>query len=122
LEYIAIPTANRSKPYSGPKIEDLPGLKPEHKGAILALIHPTDNRSRHDDRPYPGKTNQDMINLIFKAAQPFTGQPWEDWIIPAGLESIGIPASNRGKPYTGPRIEDLPNLSTEFKNAILVLL
>ena len=122
LEYIGIPTANRSKPYTGPIIDDLPGLKPEHKQAILALIHPTDNKSRHAERPYEGKTNQDMITLIFKAALPFTAKPWEDWIVPAGLESMGNPAENRGKPYTGPRVEDLPNLTTEQKNAILALL
>ena len=122
LEYMAVPTSNRTKPYTGPKIEDLPGLKPEHKQAILAPIHPTDNTSRHADRPYPGLTNQAMITLIFRAAQPFTAHPWEDWILPAGLESLGVPVENRGKPYTGPCVEDLPNLTAQQKDAILALI
>ena len=122
LEHIAVPSLNRSKPYTGPKIEDLPGLKPEHKGAILALINPTRNRSRHNDRPYPGKTNQDILNLIFRAALPFTDKPWENWIVPAGLDSLAIPRENRGKPYTGSRIENLPALTAEQKDAILALL
>ncbi len=67
---------------------------------------------------YPGTTNQDMINFIFHAAAPFTQQPWQDWVVPAGLESMAVPDENRGKPYTGPRIEDLPNLSADQKAAI----
>lgn len=69
--------------------------------------------------PYPGKRNQDIINWIFRAAAPFTNDPWHDWVVRAGLSSLAIPAANRGKPYQGPRIEDLPNLSDVEKAAIL---
>jgi len=122
LEYLSIPTFNRKKPYTGPRIEDLPGLNSEQKQALLVLIHPTNNRSRHFNRPFEGLTNHAMINLIFRAALPFTKDPWKDWVVPAGLEYLGVPRSNRGKPYTGPRIEDLPNLTDEQKNAILALM
>jgi hypothetical protein len=76
----------------------------------------------HESQPggstYPGMTNQDMINLIFKAAQPFTDDPWKFWIVRAHLESLAVPIENRVKPYTGPRIEDLPNLTDEEKSTI----
>ncbi|MEJ2599204.1 MAG: GH25 family lysozyme [Anaerolineales bacterium] len=71
---------------------------------------------------YPSMTNQDMINLIFKTAEPFTADPWEDWVVRARLESLANPKENRSKPYTGPRVEDLPNLSDTEKSAILLLL
>jgi GH25 family lysozyme M1 (1,4-beta-N-acetylmuramidase) len=69
--------------------------------------------------PYPGKRNQDMINWIFRAAKPFTNDPWIDWVVRAGLSDLAIPAANRNKPYMGPRIEDLPIFSEAEKAAIL---
>jgi GH25 family lysozyme M1 (1,4-beta-N-acetylmuramidase) len=72
-----------------------------------------------DEPTYAGITNQAMINLIFKAARSFTTDPWKDWIVRAGLEFLAIPDENRGKLYTGPRIESLPNLTEEEKGAIL---
>jgi hypothetical protein len=38
LEFLAVPDENRSLPYMGPRIENLPNLTKEEKGAILALI------------------------------------------------------------------------------------
>ena len=67
---------------------------------------------------YPGMTNQQMIDIIYKAAKPFTSEPW-GWIVRAGLEYMAIPAENRAKPYTGPRVEDFPNMLDEEKVAIL---
>lgn len=42
--------------------------------------------------------------------------------MPAELEYIGVPLVNRTTPYTGPGVEELPNLITEQKNTILALL
>jgi hypothetical protein len=64
-------------------------------------------------------SNQEMLNLIFAAAAPFTDDPWKDWIVRAKLESLAVPTENRRKPYTGPKIEDLPNLTEREKAAIL---
>ncbi len=72
---------------------------------------------RPDEPPYPRMTNQQMINLIYTAAQPFNVDPWE-WIARAGLESLAVPNANRNKRYTGPKIEDLPNLTDQEKAAI----
>jgi hypothetical protein len=46
-------------------------------------------------------------------AEPFTSNPLQDWIVPAELEYIGVPLVNRTTPYTGPGVEELPNLITE---------
>ncbi len=83
------------------------------KGGGGGIVHPK------DESPYPGMTNQMMVNLIFAAAAPFTQDPWNDWIVRAGLESLAVPNANRNKRYTGPRIEDLPNLTEQEKAAIL---
>jgi GH25 family lysozyme M1 (1,4-beta-N-acetylmuramidase) len=118
LEFLAVPPENRSKPYPGPKIEALPNLTKEEKSAILALKDGQSRRVR-GVATYPGKTNQDMINLFFRASIPFTDDPWTDWVMRANLEYLAIPNENRGEPYTGPRIEDLPNLTDAEKEALL---
>jgi hypothetical protein len=122
LEYLGVPTSNRINPYTGPRIEDLPNLTQEEKAAILELMETVNHEALSEPRAYPGVTNQQMVNLIYRAALPFTDDPWGDWIMRAHLEKLAMPNENRGKPYTGPRIEDLPNLMPEEKAAILALL
>lgn len=119
LTNLAIPTENRRKPYTGPKIEDLPNLTKEEKAAILAAKKAEDGEGGPGRGTYPGMNNQEMINLIFAAAAPFTDDPWTDWIVHAELESLAIPTENRRKPYTGPKVEDLPNLTESEKAVIL---
>jgi hypothetical protein len=118
LEFLALPHENRSKPYTGPKIEDLPKLTKIEKAAILALLGAMSRRVR-PLATYPGMTNQDMINLIYMAATPFTNDPWRDWVVRANLEHLASPHENRSEPYTGPKIEDLPNLTETEKAALL---
>jgi GH25 family lysozyme M1 (1,4-beta-N-acetylmuramidase) len=122
LEFLAVPTANRSKPYTGPKIEDIPTIPEAAKKAILGLMDTAHQVLGLVDQIFPKMTNQEMMLLIFKAALPFTDDPWNDWIVRANLEELAVPNENRGKPYTGPRIENLPNLSKAEKDAILALL
>ena len=119
LEELAIPEENRVKPYTGPRIEDLPNLTKKEKAAILAVMNVPTRRILRSVPPYPGMTNQDMINLIYRAALPFTEDPWNDWIVRADLEELANPDENRSLIYTGPKIEDLPNLSDGEKAAIL---
>jgi GH25 family lysozyme M1 (1,4-beta-N-acetylmuramidase) len=119
LEHLALVPENREKPYGGPKVEELPGLTIQEIEAVLAAM----NSELPVRTPtYPGLKNQDIINLIFKAAAAFTPDPWKDWILRAGLEFLAVPDENRGKPYTGPRIENLLNLGKEEKKAILALM
>lgn len=72
--------------------------------------------------PYAGLSNQGMINLIYKAARPFTDDPWVDWIVRAKMEHLAVPTSNREKPYTGLRIEQIPSWTEQEKQAVLALL
>jgi GH25 family lysozyme M1 (1,4-beta-N-acetylmuramidase) len=118
LEDLAIPSENRAKPYTGPKIEQLPNLTEKEKSAILALIT-FSVLDEEDEITYPQMTNQDMINLFFRTAAAFTEDPWADWIVRANLEYLAIPDENRTKPYTGAKIEDLPHLTEEEKLLLL---
>jgi GH25 family lysozyme M1 (1,4-beta-N-acetylmuramidase) len=122
LEHLAIPYDNRHKPYTGLKIEQIATWTSQEKAAILAAMHETSADVTFTGPTYPGKTNQDMINLIYKAARPFTVDPWRYWIVPAGLSFLGVPSGNRRQPYNGPRIEDLPHLTERAKAAILAFL
>jgi hypothetical protein len=121
LEMLAIPEGNRRKPYTGPKIEDLPNLTVDEKNAILKVMELEPIEPQPETPTYPGMTNQDMINIIFSAAAPYTRDPWNDWIVPADLEPLAIPFENRVLPYTGPKIKDLPGLTVPEKSAILAL-
>jgi GH25 family lysozyme M1 (1,4-beta-N-acetylmuramidase) len=119
LENLALIPGSREKPYTGPEIEALLGLTDQEKAAINSVMNPVTDPLIPI---YPGLSNQDMINLIFHAARGLTPDPWNDWVLPAGLEVLAVPEENRGKPYSGPRIEDLPNLSNDVKKAILTLM
>jgi GH25 family lysozyme M1 (1,4-beta-N-acetylmuramidase) len=117
LESMAVPRENRTKPYIGPKIEDLPNLEEIEKDALLATLN-GDTQELADQPTYPelGITNQDMINLFLAASS--MNQYWQ-WIVDTQLEHMATPEQNRNKPYTGPKIEDLPNLSQDKKDKIL---
>ena len=121
LESLIVPNENRSRPYTGPRIEDFPNLTPSEKRAILAAKQAQDDGVQPGQPTYPGMTNQDMINLIFTAAGPFTEEPWVDWVLRANLGFLAVPSGNRRKPYIGPRIEDLPNLTDRERGLILIL-
>jgi GH25 family lysozyme M1 (1,4-beta-N-acetylmuramidase) len=71
---------------------------------------------------YPGISNQDMINLILEAAQRAGKHYWDHWIKNARLEFLAIPEENRMKPYTGPKIENLPGLTQAEKEVLLSLM
>ena len=68
---------------------------------------------------YAGMTNQDMIDLIYRVSQSSGKHYWNHWIKTAGLEYLAVPETNRAKPYTGPKIEDLPGLTDAEKNSML---
>jgi GH25 family lysozyme M1 (1,4-beta-N-acetylmuramidase) len=119
LESLAVPDFNRGKYYSGPEIEDLPGLSIQEKNAILEVMDLEPMEIEVPIPTYGDLTNQELINILFRAAAPFTNDPWTYWIVPAGLTFLAIPEENRVKPYTGPKIKDLPGLTDSEKAAIL---
>ncbi len=113
---------DRGALYTGPNVDNMP-LNNTEKSALktaLGITVPAPPPSLPQPT-YPGKTNQDIINLFYRAAAPFTQEPWE-WVVQAGLESMANPTENRQKPYTGPRFENLSNLSQTQKNALLAQL
>ena len=109
---------DRGALYTGPDVDSLP-LNDAEKAALNTALGITVPEPSPPPSPtYPGKTNQDVINIFFRAAAPFTLEPWE-WVVQAGLEHMADPSENRQLPYTDPRFEDLPNLSQIQKNALL---
>jgi lysozyme len=113
---------DRGALYTGPSVDDMP-LNDVEKNALkvaLGIIQP-EPPPPPPPPTYPGRSNQDIINLFFRAAAPFTQEPWE-WVVQADLENLAIPAENRQLPYTGPRFEDLDNLSQAQINALLAQL
>jgi GH25 family lysozyme M1 (1,4-beta-N-acetylmuramidase) len=117
LESMAVPRENRDKFYTGPEIEDLPNLDDNEKDALLAaMTGAIDEVVDMTTYPEMGITNQDMINLFLAASS--IDHYWQ-WIKDAQLEHMAIPEQNRNKPYTGPKVEDLPNLSQDKKDKIL---
>jgi GH25 family lysozyme M1 (1,4-beta-N-acetylmuramidase) len=119
LEHLVVPPENRLKPYVGPHIADLPGLTASEKKAIEAAMKGQPIITQPKQPTYPGISNQNIIDMIYRAAAPFTTDPWKDWIVRAGLEYLAVPSSNRNKPYTGPKIKDLAGLTNGEKQAIL---
>ena len=112
LTHMANPEANRFEPYTGPLVEDLPGLTTQEKSTLLDVLDlPIDMDGTDPTLPtYPGVINQDMINALYRAAGQFNQTGWS-WVQNLGFANLAIPNSNRGLLYTGPRVEDLPNLT-----------
>lgn len=106
--------------YSGYAIPDLPGLSLFAKTMI-------DTALNQGDPPDPaigniaGKlTNQRVINRFQDAAIALDqSEMYWNWVVAAGLQSMADSQATRRAPYSGPRITDLPNLTSEIKLALL---
>jgi hypothetical protein len=61
-----------------------------------------------------GKTNQDMINVIYKAADELKMPAWT-LLATAKLEKL---VDARTAPYSGPAVSDLPGLTPDQKSVI----
>lgn len=61
-----------------------------------------------------GKINQDLINVIYKAADELGMPPWK-LLSTAKLEGL---VDDRSGAYTGPAIADLPGLTPEQKKVV----
>lgn len=61
-----------------------------------------------------GKINQDLINVIYKAADELGMPPWK-LLTTAKLEGL---VDDRSGAYTGPAIADLPGLTPEQKKVV----
>ena len=110
---------DRGALYAGPIVSQL-SLNDGEKVALKDVIG-YDTLGPAAVGPYPGLTNQKMINLFYRAAPPISDAYW-NWIERAGLTSMAIPDTNRSLPYSGPKIEVLPGLNNAEKDALLALL
>ena len=119
LTHMADSQENRIAPYTGPLIEDLPNLTLPEKVSLKAALELEVAPPEPPAEPtYPNLENQDIINIFFRAAATLNEAGW-NWIVSAGLTYMAIPQENRRKPYTGPRMEDLPHLSDAQKGTLL---
>ena len=122
LTHMADSQENRAVPYTGPLIEDLPNLSlPEKVSLKTALALDIAPPEPPAEPTYLKLENQDLINVFFRAAATLNEHGWA-WIVAAGLTYMAIPQENRGKLYTGPLVEDLPNLSDAQKGTLLQVL
>ena len=96
---------------------DMPGLDDDQKEAVaraLGLDAPGDDNIAIT---YPGMVNQDMINVFYRAATQLNQNGWT-WIERAQLAYMAATRMDRYEPYRGERVEQLPNLVTEEKDAL----
>ena len=121
---------NRHAPYTGPSLDEMPGLKPPQKAAlreVLGITQPgadpgeggtEDEEGDAEDGstidPYPGLTNQMMINAFYDAASTL-GLPGWSLITIAGLTDL---VDQRQAIYRGPPIMDLEGIDESQKQAV----
>jgi len=98
--------------YDGPKIEDFHNLSEQVRGLILNLIGKINTGV--GKITYPGLINQDIIDLIYKAAAK-RGENGMHWVIRTGLGKITSSRDIRYQPYMGPRLENLPSISEDIR-------
>lgn len=117
---------SRDSSYTGPEIEEMPNLTREEKDELyvsLGLTPPVDppeipGGGSPGDEPYAGITNQDVINAVYGVGNQVNILGW-DLIEAAELTSI---INDRPAIYSGPRLEDLPNISTNIKLLLAIKL
>lgn len=116
LAYLA---TDRQRPYTGPDVDQLPGLSPEQKSLVKRALAGEDlSIPKPEDEGVIGKfTNQDVINAFWESARAAGERDefWQ-WIVRAGLSSI---ANDRQALFAGPAISSLPNLTPEQRRSIL---
>jgi lysozyme len=108
--------------YVGPLPAAMTSLNPNERHALevaLGLADPDAGNGGQDDpdpdgATYPEKTNQMMINALYKAAEKF-GIPGWNLVVRAGLVDL---VNDRATLYTGPRIETIDSLNPNEQAAV----
>lgn len=100
--------AKRPAPGAGPKA--VPPKSPIRMGVSDEKLTP----ARAGRPGLEGKINQDLINVIYKAADELGMPPWK-LLSTAKLEGL---VDDRSGAYTGPSIADLSGLTPEQKKVV----
>jgi GH25 family lysozyme M1 (1,4-beta-N-acetylmuramidase) len=126
--------------YTGPLVEDMPGLAPDERESIAGLMgvdlgnlvvdsvlnetsespvkeEPIETPAPPSGPTYPGLVNQDMINLFYKVAAVSGENGWH-WVVRCGLGDIGASRETRFESYQGPEVTALASLSSEQRAAL----
>lgn len=111
---------NRNALYIGPTVLEMTGLSIKEKQALLQVIDPGTVPPSEPEPPpvivpYPGLSNQEMINIFYAVAAQLNIQGWA-LITQAGLTSL---ADNRTAEYMGAKVEDLQGLSEVQRSLLL---
>ncbi|MDH5506301.1 MAG: GH25 family lysozyme [Anaerolineae bacterium] len=111
---------DREASYQGPAILEMSGLDEGLQLALLetlqAMLNPPAPAPAPPPAalPYPGVTNQMMINAFYQAAEQLGGAGW-GLVEKAGLEAM---ADARQAAYAGPALADLAGLSAAEAAAV----
>jgi GH25 family lysozyme M1 (1,4-beta-N-acetylmuramidase) len=108
--------SQRSAAYSGPAIEEMSGLSMAQR--LILLEDMLSIWGSLQEETYPGLTNQNVINLFYKAAAAFNQSGW-DWIKLLDMEYLATPNEMRSLPYRGPKFEEMTGLRPEQIQALL---
>lgn len=113
-------TPTAPAPKAGPPKAPASQASPEQvKPGLGQAMDREDLDRARELRPFlEDKTNQDIINVIYKAAEDLKVPPWS-LIKKAKLEHL---VEARKAPYSGPTVANLPGLTDKEKAAILKVL
>ena len=103
--------------YIGPTVMEMSGLTTEEKQALLSVIDPDTTPPvipEPPEVPYPGLSNQSMINIFYSVAAQFDIQGWA-LITQAGLTNL---ADDRTAEYTGPEVGEMSGIN-EAQRALI---
>ena len=112
LSHIHAVEANRTRPYGGPLIEDLPGLDDQMLAAIKESLKDVDHSPTNLGKP--GLSNQDVINIFVRAGNKL-GVNGLSWISRAKLNYM---YAMRAETYNGPLIEEMLALNSQERQAL----
>lgn len=114
LSYLTSPTSNASRPYNGLAPSEFSITT--HQEEVLWEFISEQITGQHPD--LQGKTNQDVINIFYNAAERLNTAGWT-LITKAGLTEI---INDRAALYTGPYFDEIDTLSSLEQQTLIEVL
>jgi lysozyme len=110
--------ADRGALYRGTAVSDLAGASEEDRRYLAQVLGLNYDPPPAAQATYPGLSNQDMINVFYRAGR-LLGRPGWGLLAAAGLAHLAQSAETRNSPYTGLRVEDISGLGEPEREALL---